>query len=289
MVSSQSTQSPRPAPAFSSPCAFSISALKIAPCRRPSQQKGLSYSQRSAVSCQPPFSFSPSAAAACVTAFTSFPPGCHPELSEGSAFRLSPFCAPSVSAFNSPNLSPFNFKLSTVNSPSLSPFFATLTSPLQPPENTATLSPAFATLTRHVNHNSFVCHSYKKHPGWGAEPPRIASHGCSQLSNIPTFKLSNAPLLPVPTPPATKSHRIRTSIKPVCKSFVIRTSKTKDLKPFRIRTYGKTPGGRVYMHLLEDILPKPLEPTFFGTTNAGLRHSVGRGYWSKGQSRPWIQ
>jgi hypothetical protein len=87
---------------------------------------------------------------------------------------FSSLCALRASAFSSPDVSSFNFKLSAacpersrrVNSSSLSPFFATLTSPLQTPENTATLSPAFATLTRRVNHNPFVCHSYGKHPGW---------------------------------------------------------------------------------------------------------------------------
>jgi hypothetical protein len=49
--------------------ALSVSALKIAPCRRHSQQVGLSYCQLSAVSRQPLFSFSPSATpAACVSA-----------------------------------------------------------------------------------------------------------------------------------------------------------------------------------------------------------------------------
>jgi hypothetical protein len=115
MVSSQSTPSRRPSPAFSSPSAFSISALKIAPCRRPSQQKGPSYCQLSAVSCQPLFSFSPSATAACVSAFNSFPPGCHPERNEGSSFRLPPLCVLSVSAFNSPDASSFDFRLSTFN------------------------------------------------------------------------------------------------------------------------------------------------------------------------------
>lgn len=53
------------------------------------------------------------------------------------------------------------------NFPSLSPFPATLTRPLQLAENPATLSPFAATLTSSVKHNSFVCHSCRKHPGWG--------------------------------------------------------------------------------------------------------------------------
>ena len=52
-------------------------------------------------------------------------------------------------------------------SPSVTPFPATLTSHLQIAENATTLSPAFATLARRVKHKFFVCHSYRKHPGWG--------------------------------------------------------------------------------------------------------------------------
>jgi hypothetical protein len=35
--------------------------------------------------------------------------------------------------------------------------------------------------------------------------------------------------------------------------------------------------GRVNMQLSKDILPMPLKPTYFGTSNAGLRRPVGRG------------
>jgi hypothetical protein len=52
-------------------------------------------------------------------------------------------------------------------SPSVTPFPATLTGHSQLTENPGTLSAAFATLTRHVKHKSFVCHSYRKHTGWG--------------------------------------------------------------------------------------------------------------------------
>jgi hypothetical protein len=102
----------------------------------------------------------------------------HPERSEGSAFLFSP-----IRALRVPALSPFLFpavgcELSTacpersrrVNSPPLSPFPATLMSHLQIAENKTTLSSAAATLTRRVMHNPFVCHSYKKHRGWGHLP-----------------------------------------------------------------------------------------------------------------------
>jgi hypothetical protein len=49
----------------------------------------------------------------------------------------------------------------------VTPLFAALTAIVQMPENITTLSPVFATLTRCVTPNSFICHSYKKHPGGG--------------------------------------------------------------------------------------------------------------------------
>jgi hypothetical protein len=53
----------------------------------------------------------------------------------------------------------------------LSPLFVTLADHLQLTENPATLSPFPATLTRRVKVNPFVCHSYKKHQGWGYTLP----------------------------------------------------------------------------------------------------------------------
>src|SRR5580692_3790053 len=50
---------------------------------------------------------------------------------------------------------------------SASPLLATLTDNLQFVENPATLSPFPATLMSRVKHKSFICHSYRKHPGWG--------------------------------------------------------------------------------------------------------------------------
>jgi hypothetical protein len=104
------------------------------------------------------------------------PLSCHPERSEGSAFRLSPLHALSLNAFSPSDVCPFNFRLSSacpersrrVNFPPLTPFPATLTSHPQLAENTATLSPAVATLTSRINPNPFVCRSYIK--PWGLHP-----------------------------------------------------------------------------------------------------------------------
>jgi len=188
--------------------------------------------------------------------------------------RLSPvfssFCARGASAFSSFPL-PFNistFELSNLQ-PILSPspFFATLTNPLQLAENTSTLSPAFATLTRHVNHNPFVCHSYRKHPGWGShlsnervrsvlgsfsdqDSPNTNrnSHPLLVTLHSPLFAAS-APFIPPVTGhqlQVTKSFIIHTYRKCACNSFRIRTSKTQHLKPFRMNTYKKTGEGVVW-------------------------------------------
>ena len=119
----------------------------------------------------------------------------------------------------------------------LSPLFVTLRDHLQLIENPVTLSLFPATLTRHVNHNPFVCHSYKKHPGVD-EPDfikrKIFDLLCSSRGEQPEFRVSNfAFRLQL----ATRHSPLAT------KFFTIRTSKTKDLKLFRMNTYEKTPRG----------------------------------------------
>jgi hypothetical protein len=57
--------------------------------------------------------------ALCVSAFSFLPLGCHPERSEGSAFRLSPIRALSRNAFNS--CSPWPFNIPTFKPSNLQP------------------------------------------------------------------------------------------------------------------------------------------------------------------------
>jgi hypothetical protein len=102
----------------------------------------------------------------------------------------------------------------------LTPFPATLTSHRQFAENTSTLSPAFATLTIRVKVNPFVCHSYRKHTGWG--------HPLAARILSPSFR-----------PTVANLFRIRTYEKCAPNSFRIRTCKTRHLKPFRMNTYRK--------------------------------------------------
>ena len=192
---------------------------------------------------------------------------CHPERSEGSTFRLSSPRALSVPAFCS-DPSPFKFALSieapapvgTVNFPWLSPFPATLTDRSQLTENSATLSPLSATLTDTVDHNPFVCHSYKKHGGWRRAIVNFfvaQTSACAPLGHLtPASSESKHPqefknlavqsvtslLSPVTAsalflPPVT-SHQSR-----ITNSFIIRTSKTRHLKSFRMNTSEKTGEG----------------------------------------------
>src|SRR5579859_7475895 len=144
-------------------------------------------------------------------------------------------------------------------------FLATLTALPQLKENKVTLSPAFATLTSHLKANPFVCHSYKKHPGWEtaivnfyvaqtsvcarlrqsasqrseAKDPqglkKLAVRSVTSLkSPVTAWVLSLPPVTNHPSP-ITKSFGIRTSEKHTCNPFEIGTSKTKQLKSFRIR------------------------------------------------------
>jgi len=174
---------------------------------------------------------------------------CHPEHREGSAFRLFPPRALSVPAFCS-YPSPFNLVLSleasnsvgTVNFPSLSPFPATLTDRSQLTENPATLSLLSATLTDTVDHNPFVCHSYKNHGGWRRAIVNFfvaQTSACAPLGHLTSASSESKhpqefkylAVLPVtlhqspatswvhPLPPVT-SHQSR-----ITNSFIIRTSK----------------------------------------------------------------
>src|SRR5579859_6273556 len=200
----------------------------------------------------------------------ALPPGsAHPSSSSSGNFQT----------FQHSNLSTFRQGVhSSLATAPLTPFPATLTGESQLIENPAALSPVLATLTRHVHHNPFVCHSYKKHPG-----ARIPSECHPERGEGSSFSRSLAPLprqshpskgnpaivaalsLPLVTShqsPGTASvlsltpvtsHQsritnsfiIRTSIKPAHKLFRMNTSKTQHLKPFRMNTYKKTgEGGR---------------------------------------------
>jgi hypothetical protein len=157
-----------------------------------------------------------------------------------------------ASALSSPDVRPFNLKLPAAcpvnperrrernrrgNFLSLSPFPATLTDDLQLTENATTLSPFAATLTSRVKHNPFVCHSYRKHPGWGY-PLQFRFFSLRSLTALRSLLV-----YPEASRRATISFAICTSAKRARNPRRIHTSKTQRLKPFRIRTYGKTRGG----------------------------------------------
>jgi hypothetical protein len=174
---------------------------------------------------------------------------CHPERSEGSAFRLSTLHALSVSAFNSSDVCPFNFKLSTacpersrrVNFLQLTPFPATLTSHLQLAENKTTLSLAVATLTSRVKHKSFVCHSYEKHPGWGVCRRQFLRGKDFSLCSFETaclgeIRSEGSAGIEESRPPSSHHSRIA-SHRSGPLSFTSHESQV--TKPCRIRTYRK--------------------------------------------------
>ena len=57
-------------------------------------------------------------------------------------------------------------------------------------ENPTALSPFPATLTSLVNHNPFLCHSCRKHPGWGApinQNALLSPHLQAALGTFSTF------------------------------------------------------------------------------------------------------
>jgi hypothetical protein len=121
-------------------------------------------------------------------------------------------------------LSPEGFRTRTAlarpsASPQLSHLPATLTSHPQRPEKSATLSLAFATLTSRVKHKSCVCHSYKKHPGWGCTLQR-------EMSSFPDLTTRHSPLATI--------------------SFTMSTCEKHTCNPFRIRTYKKTGEGHAF-------------------------------------------
>ena len=124
------------------------------------------------------------------------------------------------------------FSASDLATAPLTPFPATLREKSQLIQYPAALSRVVATLTRHVHHNPFVCHSYKKHRGSHLSSQRSFRSGFSRPNFLPT---RHSPL-------ATKSFIIRTSAKPARNPFGIRTSKTQNLKPFRMNTSEKTGG-----------------------------------------------
>jgi len=163
-------------------------------------------------------------------------------LPPGSA-HPSPSSSGNFQTFQHSNLSTFRQGIrSSLATAPLTPFPATLSAESQLIENPATLSPVVATLTRHLHHNPFVCHSYKKHPGGGCTlQPAIS---------FPNLATRHSPLATSwvhPLPPVT-SHQSR-----ITKSFIICTSKTQHLKPFRMNTYKKTREGGASI----PIVPRP--------------------------------
>ena len=140
----------------------------------------------------------------------------------------------------------------------LTPLYVTLRDHHQLPQNPATLSLFPATLTSRVNHNPFVCRSYKKYPGVGSHPSSQSLRVAAALFPNP-FVTRPAQVTDYQSP-VTKSSTIRTSEKHTDNPFRIRTSKTKHSKLFRMNTYEKSPRGEgPNPALLTRMTPKPPE------------------------------
>jgi hypothetical protein len=92
----------------------------------------------------------------------------------------------SFQRFSAPDLAASRSSLATAP---LTPFPATLRGKSHLIENPAALSRVVAALTRHVHHNPFVCHSYKKHPG-----ARIPSECHPERGEGSSFSRSLSPL-----------------------------------------------------------------------------------------------
>jgi len=190
----------------------------------------------------------------------ALPPGsAHPSPSSSGNFQI----------FQHSNRSTFRQGIrSSLATAPLTPFPATLTDRSQLTENPAALSRALATLTRHVHHNPFVCHSYKKHRGSHPSSQRSFRSGFSRPNFLPTRHSPPATALVHPLPPVT-SHQsritnsfiIRTSIKSASKLFRMNTSKTQHLKLFRMNTYKKTGRGEPWSRLATKLsIDRPFNP-----------------------------
>src|SRR5579859_3489947 len=194
-------------------------------------------------------------------------------LPPGSA-HPSPSSSGNFLTFQNSNISTFRQGITSLIATAPLPSFpATLRRKSQLIENPAALSRVVATLTRQVHHNPFVCHSYKKHPGWrGAivnffvartsvcAPLGYNTTATSEAKQPQEFKnLAARPVTrhqspatsSVPSLPPVTSHQSR-----ITNSFIIRTSKTQHLKPFRMNTYKKTGGGEAVRALPSGAIPR---------------------------------
>jgi hypothetical protein len=137
------------------------------------------------------------------------PRKCHPERSEGSAFRFSSLCALCISAFSSPNVDAL--------------------------DAASSISPLSVTLTKNTR-------------GGGGGTSQASAKNTNPDPSLFDFRLLGLFTLRSEggvvegssfNSSSSNSFTIRTYPKPARNPFAMSTSKTKDLKSFRIRTYEK--------------------------------------------------
>jgi hypothetical protein len=139
------------------------------------------------------------------------PRKCHPERSEGSAFRFSSLCALCVSAFSSPNVDAL--------------------------DAASSLSPLSVTLTKNTRGGGTSQSSAKN----SNPDPSLFDF---RLLGLFTLRSEGGVVEGSSfNSSSSNSFTIRTYPKLARNPFAMSTSKTKDLKSFRIRTYEKRGGG----------------------------------------------
>jgi hypothetical protein len=140
-----------------------------------------------------------------------------------------------VSAFSSPNLSPFSSNPSPRN----------LVSFVDALDAASSISPVFATLTKNTGGWGVPSFSANSVPSALKSTRALPSTDPFDVPHYPPHCFSFFHRSPVASHQSqvTKSFIIRTYAKYVHNPFRMNTSKTQDLKLFRINTYEKTGGG----------------------------------------------
>jgi hypothetical protein len=211
------------------------SAPKIAPCRRPSQQRDLSYCQLSAVSCQPLFSFSQRAVpGACVTAFKSrFAPathvhklGCEKSYTPPPLTLLESTCRGRLASIDSKQLTetlnPLNATLTENQGVGILPRYIVISLPR--PSRTATPTTPIASC---INFTALWIHR-------GTSPcSRLSPSRCTQLQKHPLLSPFFATLTD-----SAQLHENKTALTPV----VATLTRLVHPNPFVCHSYKKTPG-----------------------------------------------
>jgi len=178
----------------------------------------------------------------------------------------------------------------------VSPVPATLARPLQLIEKTATLSPASAALASPVNHNSFACHSYRKHREVRVNlVSERASRSPAGLTDHESRNTHHG-LRPL----HTTHHSPLATISPTINTYKTDTKQT-CLTLFRMNTYAKLKGGNSRVRLYHACgshsfhatrvpdntdLRSTVTTMLLGIGHASLKFSAGDTHVEQGEGLP---